>query len=384
MVHCSFLRFLGCFLAIAIWFLGACSSDERKADIFAASEDLKPRYARGFDIQKSDGVTLLSVTRPWMGASRPYYYALLEPGSKLPDNFQADAVIEKPITRLVVTSTSHIPFLDLLKVSHYLVGFPQTRFISSEAVRERVDQHMVWELGAAGGLNFEALIALQPQLVMTYQSGPDHRELENLSLTGIPTVLNSDFLEETPLGRAEWIKFVGHLVGKGELADSIFSGIEATYLQNKARLQDLADKPTVFSGSLYGDTWFAPGGESFVSQFIRDAGGAYTWDDLGQTGSLELSFESVLERNIDSEYWIGLGGFTSLQELKKADPRYSVFEAFQKGNVYNYHGKIGATGGFEYLESGGARPDRVLCDFIKILHPAYLPEHQLYFFKKLE
>jgi iron complex transport system substrate-binding protein len=163
----------------------------------------------------------------------------------------------------------------------------------------------------------------------------------------------------------------------------VFREIEQKYQQLMTLTESAADKPPVFSGILYGDTWFAPGGNSFVARFIEDAGGYYTWGDQKIAGSVELSFEAVLDRNVKTNFWIGAGGFLSKHAIEDSDPRYANFHAFKTGDIYNYHGRIGATGGFEYLELGGARPDLVLADFMKILHPELLPNYQFYFFKKL-
>jgi len=340
-------------------------------------------YAKRFEVIKSGNITLVVIKNPGILYKDSLTYALIPSGTELPDYLHVDQVIEVPAKKIVVTSTSHVPFLDLLEVSDYLAGFPNTDYISSESMRSRIEQDLIKDVGSVNGLDFESLIMLQPELVVSYVSGPDLGELELLSHSGIPVVLNLDFMEESPLGRAEWIKFMGLLVGKFELAESVFSEIEQKYQQLTALTQSVSDSPPVFSGILYGDTWFAPGGNSFVARFIEDAGGHYTWDDYKIAGSVELSFESVLDRNAKTDFWIGTGGYSSMQAITAADPRYANFYAFQKGDVYNYHGRIGATGGFEYLELGGARPDLVLADFIKILHPELLPNYQPYFFIKL-
>ena len=292
--------------------------------------------------------------------------------------------IEVPIQKLVVTSTSHIPFLSLLGIPEALVGFPNTQYISSAGIRKRIDQGLVQNVGDASGLNFESLIALQPELVITYLSGADHSELQQLDQSGIPHVLNFDFMEETPLGRAEWIKFIGLLLGKTKQAESVFAVIENEYRTLQRHTRNLAIRPTVFSGILYGDTWFAPGANSFAAKLIEDAGGAYSWSDLKSSGSVELSLEAVMDRNASTDFWIGPGDYTTKADLLRADTRYVHFQAFRMDQIYNSHGRIGSTGGFEYFELAGARPDLVLGDLISIFHPESLPNHELYFYQKLD
>ena len=363
---------------------GACSHAEHTQGESAikAGEALELKYAQKFEIVEYEKFIEIKILNN--ADERLFTYALIPEGSKVPENTDYNQIIEVPVSNLVVTSTSHLPFLELLKASDRLIGFPNTQYVSSSEIRSRIDQGLVRELGTASGLDFESLVSLNPQLVVTYTSGPDLGELEQLGQADIPAVVNLDFLESTPLGRAEWIKFMGLLLGRYEHADSVFNEIEKNYLELKINADSSLHRPTVFSGIVYGDTWFAPGGNSFVAKFIEDAGGFYNWKEYPTSGSIELSFEAVIDKDVTTEFWIGTGGFTSKSDLQNADPRYAHFQAFKNDRIFNYHKRIGATGGFEYLESGGARPDLVLADFKKILHPDLVPEYQSYFFKRLD
>ncbi|MGI9544933.1 MAG: ABC transporter substrate-binding protein, partial [Cyclobacteriaceae bacterium] len=196
-------------------------------------------------------------------------------------------------------------------------------------------------------------------------------------------VLNADYMEETPLGRAEWIKFTAAFFDKEAEADSVFGKIEENYLNLITKVQQLTALPTVYTGIVYGDVWYQPGGKSYAAQFIKDAAGSYVWSHNKESGSLALNFEEVYAQAHGADYWIGVGSYNSLAEIRAQDPRYEKFGAFKEGNVYNYNARIGATGGNEFLELGYARPDMVLADLLHILHPELFPEHQLYFYKKL-
>jgi len=365
-------------------FLVSCDPSEKQGHLTEASisNPVEISYAKRFKAWKKGDITRIVVNSGESGEQFDYW--LIPAGFVLPDTVSADQIIEIPVTKWVVTSTTHVPGLDLLEIPDYLVGFPNTNYISSVAIRSRIEQDLVKDIGTVNGLNFESLVELQPELVISYISGPDRSQLDQLDQSGIPYVLNLDFMEESPLGRAEWIKFIGLLSGRFELADSIFKAIEQDYLNLRNLAGNVREKPTVFSGLLYGDTWFAPGANSFAAKFIEHAGGNYSWDDQDHFGSVELSLEAVFDRNGDTEFWIGTGDYSSKQALAGADPRYSHFQAFKTDKIYNYHGSIGPTGGFEYFELGGARPDLVLADLIKILHPDLLPDHQLYFYQKLD
>ena len=138
------------------------------------------------------------------------------------------------------------------------------------------------------------------------------------------------------------------------------------------------------SGIVYGDAWFLPGGQNYAAQLFRDAGCSYIWEDTDSNGYLHLPFETVYEKAHDADLWIGTGSFKTLDEIRAADSRYVRFRPFRNKSVYNYDARQGARGGNEYLELGYLRPDLILKDLIKISHPSLLPEHQLFFHRKLE
>jgi len=201
---------------------------------------------------------------------------------------------------------------------------------------------------------------------------------------GVPVVINAEYLEKHPLGRAEWIKFIALFFNKEHAADSIFNSIEQLYLQTKASADTVVNKPSVLSGIVYGDAWFMPGGRNYAAQLFADAGCNYLWNEDNSTGFLELDFESVYNKANEAELWIGVGSHGSLNSLGDSDHRYKKFRAFQNGNVYTYDARKGAKGGSVYLELGYLRPDIILQDLVKIAHPQLLPDYTLYFHKRLE
>lgn len=367
----------------------ACQSDraaDEKEQLTATPvswDSTQVSYAQTFSIEYRPGYKLLRVKQPYPGATRPYTYLLLPHGQPQPDSIQADAVVRIPVERLISLSTTHLPALDMLNASDKLVGFAQSGLISSPAQRKRIAQGALTDIGSTQGLNPEQILALQPGLIMAYGMGPDDGTLQVLHRTGVPVLLNADFLETSPLGRAEWIKFTAALLNQEKKADSVFQQIVQHYDSLKALTANVSLRPGVFSGIVYGDTWYMPGGQSWAAQFLADAGANYLWRDTETTGSLPLSFEQVFAKAHDAPFWINAADNTSLQALAAADERYKRFRAWQQGQVYTYTNKMSATGGNEYLELGYARPDLVLADLIRILHPDLLPGHELYFYARL-
>lgn len=341
------------------------------------------KYARGFTVHDYGYYKRVEVKYPYKGAKSGYEYLLVQKGESVPPHDPGTPVITIPLETIVCTSTTHIPLLDYLGETDKLVGFPTTDYISSRKMRKRIDAGHVRELGIDKGMNIEMLATLHPSMVMGYAMTRDVGQLKKIQELGIPVVINAEYLERHPLGRAEWIKFMALFFNKEKEADSIFHSIESAYLTTRDLASRAAGKPAVMSGIVYGDTWFLPGGQNYAARLLEDAGGQYLWQQDSTSGFLELSFESVYEKAHDADDWIGVGSYKSLEEIKAADQRYAKFKPFQTGNVYTYNARMGEKGGSEFLELGYLRPDLILQDLVKILHPEMLPDHHLYFHEQL-
>ena len=367
---------------ITFAFLG-CKNPENTASTITLSENTV-EYAKGFSIHPYDGYSVVKITNPWPNAGKDYTYVLKSASGIVPDSLSKFTQINVPIKSVVATSTTHIPSLEMLGVENTLVGFPQTNFISSPKVRKLIDEKKVKEVGDNQSLNTEIIIDLQPDLIIGYGIDNNNPSLDNLQKSGLKVILNGDWNESTPLGKAEWIKLIAALYEKEELADSIFKNIEKEYLDTKKLAAKAKKQPTVLSGSMYESQWYLPNGESWNAQFMRDANSNYLWSETKGTGSLSLSFETVLEKAVNAEFWIGPASFTSYAEMTESNPHYSEFDAFKNKNIYSYSSKKGSTGGVIFYELAPNRPDLVLKDFVKIFHPELLPNYELYFFEKLK
>lgn len=358
-----------------------CTSSQHETST-TAYDTLK--YATGFSVQTEGNIHYVSINSPYPGAKEKYQYLLVPHTEEVPDHNTTTTVIRTPIKNIVCTSTTHIPLLDYLGETETLVGFPTTDYISSEKMRVRVDAGKVTDVGIDKGMNLELLYSLKPALVMSYTMTSDLGQLRKISELGIPIVINAEYLEEHPLGRAEWIKFMALFFNKQAMADSVFKVIEAEYLATQRLAETVTQKPTVLSGIVYGDTWFMPAGKNYAARLLKDAGTNYLWNDTESTGFLELSFESVYENAKDADLWIGVGSFQTLNEIRNTESRYSLFKPLKEQQVYSYNARKGAKGGSEFLELGYLRPDLILKDLVKIAHPQLLPEYELFFHRKLE
>jgi iron complex transport system substrate-binding protein len=341
------------------------------------------RYATGFKISTVGNAKLVEVTYPYKGATSGYKYLLVKKGDSAPKHEPDVKVIYTPVERIVCTSTTHIPLLDYLNVSDKLVGFPTTDYVSSEKTRKLIDAGRIEDLGADKGMNIEKLVVLKPEMVMSYTMTADLGQLKKIQEFGIPVILNAEYLEEHPLGRAEWIKFMALFFEKEKEADKVFNMIEKNYLETRTLAVQAAKRPTVLSGVLYSDAWFMPGGRNYAAKLLQDAGTDYLWKADSTKGFLQLSFEAVFEKAYAADLWIGIASFSTLEEMKNADERYTKFNPYQIRQVYTYNARKGAKGGSEFLELGYLRPDIILKDLVKIAHPYLLPDYELYFHKRL-
>jgi len=344
-------------------------------------------HAKSFSIEEGTDHVVLKVNRPWPGARRTFAY-LVAPKEKLASmsfpKDKYDAIIATPLKTLVATSTTHIPALESLGALEKLVGFPDTQYISSMPARELIAKGNIRELGNNENLNMEMVLDLNPDIIIGFGIDEQSSSYATFQKGNIPVVFNGDWTEETPLGKAEWIKFFGVLLDKRTQADSIFSEIEASYESTKKLAAKAKIKPKVLSGALYKDVWYLPAGNSWAAQFIKDAHGDYLYQNSSGTGSLSLGLEDVLDKGSKADLWVAPAQFESYQEMERSNSHYRQFKAFKEKKVYTFANTKGATGGLLYYELAPQRPDLVLKDLVHFLHPDILPNHNPYFFTPLQ
>lgn len=351
----------------------ACS-DQKSAlseeNVCATSQQVS--YAKGFCLIEKDNYTLLRLLDPNSGQVKQQI-ALFQKGSSIPKGFSPEQIIQVPIASLVATSTTHIPPLELIDEQNALMGFPNLDYISSPLTRARIELGQVSELGQNEALNIEVLLTLKPELLMTFSIDQTLKGLEKVEQAGIPVLYNGDWTEEHPLGKAEWIKVFGALFDKKVQADSIFKQIEQDYLQLRALAQTATQTPKVISGALYKDIWYAPKGDSWAAQFLKDANSQYLWEDTKGVGSLQWNIEEILQYTNKAQVWIGPGQFTSYAQMAQSSPAYKKFKPYIDQKIYTFSNTKGPTGGLLYYELASMHPNWVLSDLIHIFHPELLP-----------
>lgn len=370
-------------LFFSFLFIVGCKKNEIEKVEKKVDAENSIKYASGLSIQKYQGYSVVTVSNPWPDADRDFIYILQEKNTVIPDSLQKHLIIPVPLKSIVVTSTTNIPFLEMLGVENKLVGFPHTDYISSEKTRKLIDKGAVKNVGQNEKLNMEQLIDLTPELIVTFGVDNNNPMIRNLEKSGLKVMIQGDWMEQSPLGKAEWIKLYAALFGKEKEGQLLFANIVKDYNNSLALVRNIPSKATVLYGTMYQEQWFVAKGNSWVAQFLKDAKTNYLWANTEGTGSFGLPFEKILEKAKHANYWIAAGTFHTLKELEATNPHYTQFDAFSKKNVYTFEGKLGATGGTVYYEMAPSRPDLVLKDYIKIFHPELLPDYTFTFAQKL-
>lgn len=343
-------------------------------------------YAQGFSIHAEDNHIRLTVRNPWEKARNiDFEYNLYPRGETIPDSLAAQNIIRIPVERIICLSTSHLAFLDALGETGKVTGISGSRFITNPIVRQRISEGVIRDVGYGSNLNFEEIIRQKPDVVMVY--GVDSEVtgfLDKFRDLGIPAVMNAEFLEGSPLGKAEWIKFMAVFFNKRDLSDSIFSLVEKNYVHLKEKAAHVQAKPVIMTGLPYRDAWWVPGGRSYMANIINDAGGNYVFSENNSHESFVISLEEAFTRSSVADIWINTGTITRKEEILTADSRFRSFPLFSKALIYNNNKRSTAAGGNDFWESGAVYPDRVLADLIRIFHPGVLPGDTLTYYMKIK
>lgn len=370
------------FCSLLLIFTLVSCKQESISTIITAENQIE--FATGFELYDYSDFKILKIKNISPESDKAEKYILHKKNVQIPDSLKSFTSIVIPVQNIIVTSTTHIPSLEMLDVTETLIGFPGLDYISSEVVRAKIEKGQVREVGQNERINTEIVVDLTPDVLVSFAINESNQTLENLKQAGIKVLLNGDWNEKNPLGKAEWIKFFGALYDKDQKAQETFENIKSEYKKAKELASKAAVKPTIITGNIYENVWYLPKGDSWSALFLADAHTEYFWKDTSGTGSLALSFEEVFDTAQNADYWIGAGLYTSLAEMLQANPHYKEFKAFKEGNVYSFSTKKGATGGAIYYELAPNRPDLVLKDIIKITHPELLENYELQFFERLK
>lgn len=353
----------------AAFALVAAACSRPAADTSAFTETVyAPVEASGFEIRCTPGgdEKLFVTHSPWQGA----------------DGRDTEYRLTREPQRIVTMSSTHVAMLDALGEADRIVGVSGKNFISSPAVVARLDS--IAEVGYEGNIDYEQLVAARPDVVLLYGVNGASSMEGKLDELGIPYIYIGDYMEESPLGKAEWIRFIGELTGNAAVADSVFASIVNRYNTVKQLITAETGRPAVMLNAPMGDAWYMASPDSYMALLISDAGGDYLYRQPSARTSVPIDFELGYALLNQADFWINAGNAVSLDELRNLAPKLAALPVVTEGRVFNNNARLTPVGGNDFWESSSVHPDLVLADLVAILHPELLPDHTLYYFRHLQ
>jgi len=368
------------FFYIFVLIIFSCNSEKHQNKIKNTS--LKNIYAQGFTIESIDNYKKITVFNPWQNAKDEKYEYFLVNKSENISNLKSENIIKTPVEKIICLSTTHIGFLNKLNCSKSIVAISGVNYVYDSTLNVMIKEKKILEIGYENNIDIEKIIELKPDVIFAYDiTGALLSKFEYLQKLGIQVVIVGEYLENTPLGRAEWIKFFGAFFEKDSLANSIFTEIEKKYNNLKQNSKTL-NNGIVFNIPFQG-IWWIPGGNSYLAKIIEDAGGNYLWKNNNKTESFSISFEDVLSKNDSIFYLLNPSSVNSIEEIIKTDKRLENLNCIKNKKVYNNNKRISNTGGNDFWESGIVNPHLILKDLILILNNDNLNYDSLIYYKKL-
>lgn len=370
------------FILFSLLFLTSCISN-KKTSLEAFNQDIyTPEYAAGFKILGSTNVqsTLIQVFNPWQGSKEvEMSYFISRNGEQAPTGFTGPT-IPAGAKRIVCMSSSYIAMLDALGQVNRIVAVSGIDYVSNPYILAHKDS--IKDMGPE--MNYELLLGLKPDIVLLYGIGDAQTAItDKLKELSIPYIYMGEYLEESPLGKAEWMVVLSELTDSREKGIEIFSEIPKRYLSLKALTESVGQCPTVMFNMPWNDSWVMPSTKSYMAQLVADAGAEYIYKENSSNSSTPIGLETAYGLIQKADYWINVGSATSLDELKTVNPKFADAKAVRERTVYNNNLRLTPTGGNDYWESAVVHPDMVLRDLIHIFHPELVPD-SLYYYRYLE
>ena len=275
-------------------------------------------------------------------------------------------VVYTPVGRGVMFSAPHCYLMGEIGAADAVSGVCDLNYINLPYLHKAVSEGRVADCGNGMSPSVERIVSVSPDaLFVTPFEGVNYGQLANI---GVPLVECADYMETSALGRAEWMKFYGMLVGRENEADSLFAVVKRNYADYKDRAMKSALRPRVITERVVGGVWYCPGGESSMGQLLRDAGVDYVFADDKHSGSLSLSPEKVIEKAATADWWLfvnsGAGNLDRNGLLTEYEG-YKMIKAYREGHVLECVPSISNP----YFEQISFRPDFLLADFISWFHP---------------
>lgn len=346
------------------------SCDSQKENDNLTGENIV-RYAKYLRIIEKGNLTTIEILSPETGEAEQTLNLTKE-------LVKTNHFLQVPVSKMAVLSSTHVGMLSKLNEIDKIVGITNRLYVFNEELLENIEKGKVVELGEEGQIPVESLLKTKCKTLIYSGFGKEYPYQKQLNAAMVKFIANYDWREVHPLGKAEWILLFGYLTGKEKEAKIYFDKIENEYLALEEKAKKLKNYPTVLEGNLFGESWFAPAGESFKAQLLKDAHVHYQYVDTKGTGSLPLTLEKILSDNLDTEHWIN-PGFPTKEKLFAFHPKLKYLGPVTKNKIYDY-----SKSGNRYWELSAIEPQKILSDYLSIFHPTEFPKKNLYFYQEVK
>ena len=357
-----------------------------------------PEYATGFEIRGIEGrqSRVLRIKSLWQGEATPVQDVFIARGGECPPEGFAGQVLDGDAERVVAMSSSYIAMMDLLGEVSKVKAVSGLDFVNNACIRSHRDR--VADVGSETNADFERLLAVCPDVVLLYGIYSVSAMERPLDRLGIPFVYMGEYLEQSPLGRAEWIVAVSEILGCRDRGESVFRSIRDRYNALKDSVSGVRDRPAVMLNVPYGDLWYMTPVRSAMAALIDDAGARYVYREeeksvsgnrngVGNGGgaakTVPIDREKAYLLASEADFWLNVGQFGSIPEIVSAYPEFAGVKSIGAGAVFNCDNRVNAAGGNDFWESGLVRPDLVLQDLVRIFHPELAPSDSLIYYRRL-
>lgn len=339
-----------------------CSTESDNASLDSKEYTLVSlKYAQHFRLKQKDAEFVLE---------------LINPDSR---KVEQTVVLSKKNNERIICLTATLTgmFCELDQRKH-LIGITAEDQLYDRKLKKKFQQGKLEAFGDFTQLSLERIADAAPDIILYNYVSSDFPNKEKLEKLGVKLLIVNDWLEAHPLAKAEWIKVIGAMTGKFEEACILFDKIESNYLEIATEVKDIEEKPTVISGNLIGDSWYAPSGENYFGILLKDAGGDYRYKHSKGLKSLALSLEKILEDNQHTEIWLN-PGVMKKDPLLQLNPHSRLMPPMQTGEVYGYSHQ-----GNKFWEQSALNADKVLDDLVHIFHPSLDTAYNYHYYSKLE
>ena len=347
------------------------------------------KYANYFTIKNQDStIKYLSIKSTWNSngqAEEKYILVPRDSTSLLANNPNA---IPYPVKSVVCMSSSHVAYIAALNQEHCIKGISGTRFIYNEKVQELIKSNQIEDIGSETLPDYERIIYMKPDVVIAYQiNNSNNSYVDKLQKFGIKVLTIGEYLENSPLGKTEYLKLFGELTGCRAMADSLFNETEKNYMAIKEKIaqsHNESDIVKVVVNLPYKGIWYIPGDNNYISQLVKDAGGVILGAKEGEVQSSQLNFEQVYAYALQADVWLHTNILNTRNEVAGEHPLLKNIPALANGRVYNNTLRDTPQGGSDFWETGVVEPHIILQDLATIFHPELYESQSLKYYRKLE